>query len=118
VDDEEDYVRTMAERMEMRDMGSEVAFTGEEALAMLDEELPDVMVLDLRMPGMGGMEVLARVKEAHPQVEVIVLTGYGTDEDEEEARRLGAFDYLRKPVDIADLMNTIRRAGRAKVSRP
>ena len=104
MDDEEDYVRTMAERMGMRDLGSDVALTGEQALEMLEEDVPDVMVLDLRMPGIGGMEVLARVKERHPQVEVIMLTGYGTDEDEREARRLGAFEYLRKPVDIADLM--------------
>lgn len=115
VDDEEDYVRTMAERMEMRDLGSSVALTGEQALEMMEADLPDVMVLDLRMPGMGGMEVLSRVKDAHPQVEVIVLTGFGSAKDEEEARRLGAFDYLRKPVDIGDLMNAIRRAGRAKV---
>jgi len=115
VDDEEDYVRTMAERMEMRDLGSEVALTGEQALAMLEEDLPDVMVLDLRMPGMTGMEVLARVKEAHPQVEVIILTGFGSEKDEEEARRIGAFDYLRKPVDINDLMSTIRRAGRSRI---
>lgn len=113
VDDEEDYVRTMAERMGMRDLGSDVALTGEQALAMLEEDVPDVMVLDLRMPGIGGLEVLARVKESHPQVEVIMLTGYGTDEDEHEARRLGAFEYLRKPVDMAELMQTIRRAGRA-----
>jgi DNA-binding NtrC family response regulator len=115
VDDEEDYVRTMAERMEMRDLGSDVALTGEEALAMLEEELPDVMVIDVRMPGMSGIEVLARVKEAHPQVEVIILTGFGSEKDEEEARRLGAFDYLRKPVDIVDLMSTIRRAGRSRI---
>jgi DNA-binding NtrC family response regulator len=111
VDDEEDYVRTMAERMGMRDLGSEVALTGERALEMIEEEIPDVMVLDLRMPGMGGMEVLAQVKERHPQVEVIILTGFGTDEDEREARRLGAYEYLRKPVDLAELMPIIRRAG-------
>jgi DNA-binding NtrC family response regulator len=118
VDDEEDYVRTMAERMEMRDLGSDVALTGEQALEMMEADLPDVMVLDLRMPGMNGMEVLARVKEAHPQVEVIVLTGFGSDEDEREARRLGAFDYLRKPVDIGDLLSTIRRAARRRVGSP
>lgn len=110
VDDEEDYVRTMSERMGMRDMGSDVALTGEQALEMLDEDVPDVMVLDLRMPGMGGLEVLARVKERYPDVEVIMLTGYPTEEDEREARRLGAFDYLHKPVDISELMQTIRRA--------
>jgi len=113
VDDEEDYVRTMSERMGMRDLGSDVALTGEQALEMLDEDVPDVMVLDLRMPGMGGLEVLAEVKKRHPEVEVIMLTGYPTEDDEREARRLGAFEYLHKPVDISELMQTIRRAGRA-----
>ncbi len=117
VDDEEDYVRTMAERMEMRDMGSDVALTGEQALEMLEEELPDVMVLDLRMPGMGGLDVLRRVKQAHPEVEVVILTGFGSDEDEAEARRLGAFEYLRKPVDINTLLAVIRRAGRSDRTR-
>ena len=113
VDDEEDFVRTMAERMEMRDVGSDVALDGEQALQMLQEEVPDVMVLDLRMPGIDGMEVLRRVKKQYPTMEVIIMTGHGSDRDEAEARRLGAFDYLRKPVDINDLMEIIREAGRA-----
>lgn len=116
VDDEEDYIRTMAERMEMRDMGSDVALTGEEALSMLSEDVPDVMVLDLRMPGMGGMAVLGAVKKQYPALEVIILTGHGSEKEEVEARRLGAFDYLQKPVDIVDLMESIRRAGQAKMS--
>ena len=114
VDDEEDYVKTMAERMEMRDQGSDVALNGEEALAMLQDDVPDVMVLDLRMPGIGGMEVLEKVKKNFPAVEVIILTGHGSDKEEVEARRLGAFDYLKKPVDIAELMEVIRQAGQAK----
>jgi len=114
VDDEEDYVRTMAERMEMREVGSDVALNGEQALAMLAEEVPDVMVLDLKMPGMGGMEVLERVKKEYPGLEVIILTGHGSDKEEVEAKRLGAFDYLRKPVDITDLMEAVRRAGLTK----
>jgi DNA-binding NtrC family response regulator len=113
VDDEEDYVRTMAERMEMREVGSDVALTGEEALTMLEEDVPDVIVLDLKMPGMGGLEVLEQVRKSHPEVQVIILTGHGSDKEEVEARRLGAFDYLRKPVDINDLMETVRRAGKA-----
>jgi DNA-binding NtrC family response regulator len=113
VDDEEDYVRTMAERMEMRDVGSDVALNGEEALAMLEGGLPDVMVLDLKMPGMGGLEVLESVKKMYPQVQVIILTGHGSDKEEVEARRLGAFDYLQKPVDINDLMARIKKAGEA-----
>jgi DNA-binding NtrC family response regulator len=114
VDDEEDFVRTMAERMEMREVGSEVALDGQQALQMLEDEVPDVMVLDLRMPGIDGLEVLRRVKKMYPQMEVIIMiTGHGSDGDEAEARRLGAFDYLRKPVDINDLMEAVRNAGRA-----
>jgi DNA-binding NtrC family response regulator len=112
VDDEEDYVRTMAERMGMRDMGSEVALTGERALQMIEDDVPDVMVLDLRMPGMSGLEVLSLVKERRPEVEVVILTGHGTDEDERAARRLGAYDYLRKPVEIGDLVRIVRNAGK------
>jgi DNA-binding NtrC family response regulator len=114
VDDEEDFVRTMAERMEMRDLGGEIALSGQQALEMLENDVPDVMVLDLRMPGVDGMEVLRRVKQTLPQVEVIIMTGHGSDQDEEEARRLGAFDYLRKPVDIDHLMETVRNAGHAR----
>jgi DNA-binding NtrC family response regulator len=113
VDDEEDFVKTMAERMEMRDLGGDVAFSGQQALEMLENDIPDVMVLDLLMPGIDGMEVLRRVKNTFPQIEVIIMTGHGSDKDEEEARRLGAFDYLRKPVDIDQLMETVRNAGRA-----
>jgi DNA-binding NtrC family response regulator len=113
VDDEEDFVRTLAERMDMRDLGGGVALSGREALAMLEEERPDVMVLDLRMPGLDGLEVLRRVKDAYPTIQVIILTGHGSEQDEAEARRLGAFDYLHKPVELERLMDVVRRAGRA-----
>ncbi|MGD2215207.1 MAG: response regulator [Gemmatimonadales bacterium] len=112
VDDEEAYVKTLAERMEMRDVGSRVALSGEEALQMLEDEPPDVMVLDLRMPGIDGMEVLERVKQQHPQIEVIILTGHGSDREENEARRLGAFEYLQKPADTGHLLKTVRAAWR------
>ena len=114
VDDEEDLVRTMAERMEMRDLGSDVALDGKQALQMIEDEIPDVMVLDLRMPGMDGMEVLRHVKETYPHVAVIIMTGHGSDQDEAEARRLGAFDYLRKPVDMGQLIEAVRNAGHAR----
>jgi DNA-binding NtrC family response regulator len=114
VDDEEDFVRTIAERMEMREVGSEVALDGEQALQMLEDDVPDVMVLDLRMPGIDGLEVLRRVKQTYPEMEVIIMTGHGSDRDEAEARRLGAFDYLTKPVDINRLMDVVREAGRSR----
>ena len=60
-------------------------------MKILKEETPDVMVLDLKMPGMNGIEVLKKVKEAYPQVKVVMLTGHGSEKDEEEARKLGAF---------------------------
>ena len=99
VDDEEDYVKTMAERMDMRDLQSRVALSGEEALGVLETDPPDVIVLDLRMPGMQGMEVLEKVKRDHPHIQVIILTGHGGEKEEKEARRLGAFEYVQKPAD-------------------
>jgi CheY-like chemotaxis protein len=108
VDDEKDFVDTLSQRMEMRDLSADIALNGEQALEALDKESPDVMVLDLRMPGVDGMEVLRRVKKEHPKVQVIMLTGQGSEKDELEARRLGAFDYLEKPVDIDALVSRIR----------
>ena len=110
VDDEEEYVRTMAERMEMRDVSSRVALNGNEALQMIDDEAPDVMVLDLRMPGIDGMEVLEQVKKEHPNVQVVILTGHGSELEEKEARRLGAFQYLQKPADTNQILSVIRSA--------
>jgi DNA-binding response OmpR family regulator len=98
----------------MRDVGSDVALNGEEALAMMEGDLPDVMVLDLKMPGIGGLEVLAQVRKRYPRVQVIILTGHGSEAEEVEARRLGAFDYLTKPVDISHLMERVREAGSAR----
>jgi DNA-binding NtrC family response regulator len=72
------------------------------------------MVLDLRMPGMGGLEVLERVKKNFPRLEVIILTGHGSEEEEREAERLGAFAYLHKPVDFNDLMEVVAQAGRSR----
>lgn len=112
VDDEEDFVKTLAERLSVKQVAGEpnVALSGEAALASLEDEVPDVMVLDLRMPGIDGLEVLKNVKEHYPQVQVVILTGHGSDRDREEAERLGAYDYLEKPVNIDTLVSTIRKA--------
>ena len=110
VDDEEEFVKTLSERIQMRDLGSDIALNGEEALKLVDDQVPDVMVLDLKMPGIDGMEVLRRVKKAYPQVQVIMLTGHGSEKDEKDARRLGAFEYLQKPVEIETLVKYIKRA--------
>lgn len=110
VDDEREFVQTLSERLLMRDMGSAVAYDGESALQLIKEDEPDVMILDLRMPGIDGIEVLRRVKKSNPEVEVIILTGHGSEADREICMNLGAFAYLQKPVDIDELSKTIKRA--------
>ena len=110
VDDEKEFVSTLAERLQMRGIQPQVAFSGEEALEMLKRNVPDVMVLDLKMPGIDGLEVLRRVKKRHPRVQVIILTGHGSERDEAAARRLGAFDHLQKPVDLNDLVQVMGQA--------
>jgi DNA-binding NtrC family response regulator len=116
VDDEEDFRTTLAGRLQLRDLKPDTAADGKKALECLEKQVePDVMVLDLRLSGMDGLEVLRRTKEAYPDVEVIILTGYGSTAAEAEARRLGAFDYLQKPVTIDLLAETIKSAYRRKL---
>lgn len=114
VDDEDEFVKSLSERIQMRDIESGVAFNGEEALGIVDEDMPDVMVLDLKMPGIDGLEVLRRVRKTYPDVQVIMLTGHGSEKDEREARRLGAFEYLQKPTEIDRLVETIKKAYKHK----
>lgn len=115
VDDEEEFVTTLSERIQMRDFSSSVAFTGEQALLIVDDQVPDVMILDLKMPGIDGMEVLRRVKKAYPKVQVIILTGHGSEKDRKEALSLGAFGYLQKPVQIDELVKQIISARNAGI---
>lgn len=110
VDDEREFVQTLSERLLMRDMGSAVAYDGESALEMIKEDEPEVMILDLRMPGIDGVEVLRRVKQSQPDIEVIILTGHGSDADRKICMELGAFDYIHKPVDIDVLSAAIKKA--------
>jgi DNA-binding response OmpR family regulator len=114
VDDEEDFITTLSERLDLRDLGSETALSGEQALGYVGDNEPDVMVLDLKMPGIDGMEVLRRVRKTYPQIQVIIQTGHGNDLDEAEARRLGVFDYLKKPIEIEVLVERIKAAYQAK----
>jgi CheY-like chemotaxis protein len=110
VDDEREFVQTLSERLLMRDMGSAVAYDGESALAMIGEDEPEVMILDLKMPGIDGIEVLKRVKQTRPEIEVIILTGHGSEADRATCLKLGAFAYLQKPVDIEVLTDTLKKA--------
>lgn len=110
VDDEQEFVQTLSDRLNTRNYGSYPVFDGEQALEFLDNETPDVMVLDLKMPGLGGVEVLRKTKEAKPGIEIIILTGHGSEEDRKTCLEIGAFAYLDKPVDIAQLTKIIDEA--------
>ncbi|MGB5748519.1 MAG: response regulator [Desulfobacterales bacterium] len=110
VDDERDFVQTLSERLIMRDMGSAVAYDGESALNLIKEDEPEVIIVDLKMPGVDGLEVLRKVKETRPEIEVIILTGHGHEEDRQLCMELGAFAYLQKPLDINVLSETIQKA--------
>ncbi|MBW1975737.1 MAG: response regulator [Deltaproteobacteria bacterium] len=110
VDDEEEFVRTLAERLELRGLMTRVALDGIEAMDLLDQSDVDVVVLDVRMPGMSGLDVLRQIKSIKPDLPVILLTGHGDTKDGIEGMRLGAFDYLMKPLDIDTLMEKIFEA--------
>ncbi|WP_320176350.1 response regulator [Maridesulfovibrio sp.] len=110
VDDEREFVKTLSERLLLRDLGSAVVYDGESALNVVKEDEPEVMILDLKMPGIDGIEVLRRVKSDRPNIEVIILTGHGSEDDRKTCMELGAFAYLNKPVDIDVLSKTLKDA--------
>jgi DNA-binding response OmpR family regulator len=114
VDDEEEFVRALSERLQLRDLASHTAFSGDQAMRFVADAAPDIMVLDLAMPGTSGLDVLRLVKRRYPEIQVIILTGHGNDLDEAEARAIGIFDWLRKPVDIEVLVSRIRAADRER----
>ncbi len=110
VDDEKEFVHTLSERLLTRNLESAVVYDGEQALDFIEREEPEVMVLDLKMPGIDGIEVLRRVKKSHPEIEVIILTGHGSDRERDIALDLGAFAYLQKPVNIDILAKKMKEA--------
>jgi DNA-binding response OmpR family regulator len=117
VDDEIAFVNTLAQRLRMRKLLVDTVYDGEQALSYIKEIEPDVIVLDLKMPGLHGIEVLREIKKIKREIQVIILTGHGTEKDEEEARKLGGFDFLRKPADIDLLLAKIKEAFSEKLQR-
>ena len=111
IDDEEAFVAALGQRLTHRNITVLTAYSGEEGLKKLDENPnTDVVLLDVKMPGMGGIETLRRIRATHPLVEVIMLTGHATVETAIEGMRLGAFDYLKKPADIEILVQKVQQA--------
>lgn len=117
VDDEERFLKTTKGLMEKRKCIVFTALGGIEALDILDRQEMDVVILDVKMPGMDGVEVLRRIKQTYPLVEVIMLTGHSTTESAIEGMKLGAFDYLLKPCDINILFGKVMEAWDKKQAR-
>jgi len=118
VDDEEELVSALAERLNLRGFQAKGVTNGSHALAYLKDTPCDVVLLDVKMPGLGGLEVIKRIKEDQPAVQVILLTGHSSSQDAERGMQLGAFDYLMKPVRIDELVRVLHAAGaRAAATR-
>ena len=109
VDDEQEFVETLSERLQMRDMDTHAVFDGKTALARVNAHPPHVLIIDLKMPGMDGIQVLQQVKQTHPLINVIILTGHGSEQDRKRCMDLGASAYFQKPVDIDQLNTAIRK---------
>ena len=118
VDDEKEFADSLAERLSLRGFAVRTAYSGEEGLASLGERSVDVVILDLSMPGIGGLETLAQIRFSQgEETEVIVLTGQASVASAIEGMKRGAFDYLEKPVDMRRLVDTIRRAQNRRARR-
>ena len=114
VDDEKDFVETLAERLEVRGFDVKTSLSGDDALDLVREHEFDVIVLDVLMPGKDGIETLKEIKTLIPLVHVIMLTGNATVETAIQGMKLGAYDYLLKPTETTDLLEKINKAHNLK----
>ena len=114
VDDEEPFVQTLAKRLTLRRFDVHTATRAEKAFSTLRDRRIDVVVLDVRMPDLDGIEATREIKKSYPLVEVILLTGHASMEASLEGMKIGAFDYLLKPVNLDELVYKIEDAHRKK----
>lgn len=117
VDDEPDFVQMLSLRLSDEGHRVRTALSGQEGLAALKEEEPDVVILDIKMPGLDGIDVLKIIRSTHPLVEVILLTGHGAVDTAVEGLKSGAFDYLLKPADHAELLAKLEAARQRKTEQ-
>ena len=110
VDDEEEFCNMLSERLETRGLKVNAVLSGEEAVNRVEKQNFDAIILDLAMPGIDGLETLRRIKEKRPDLEILMLTGHGTVKSSIEAMKLGAEDFLEKPVDMNVLLEKIDEA--------
>ncbi len=115
VDDEVPFVETMTKRLTKRDLVVTSAFSGKEALdALAKDQSVEVIILDVKMPGMDGIDTLREIKRFYPLIEVVMLTGHATVETAIEGMKIGAFDYLMKPCEMDVLMGKVQEAAARK----
>jgi DNA-binding NtrC family response regulator len=114
VDDEVQFLETLIKRLKKRQVNVIGVNSGEEALDWLAKHSADVIVLDVRMPGMDGIQALRKIKKMNPLIEIIMLTGHANLEVAREGIELGAFDYLMKPIDIDELLYKVQDAYKKK----
>lgn len=113
-DDEQEFASTLVARLQLRNFKVSMVTSGIDALEALENDLPDVMLLDLKMPDLDGLEVLARLRVKYPKLQVIILTGHGSFEAGKEGMELGAYDYIMKPVDLNRLIEIVQAAYEAR----
>ena len=107
IDDEQDFACTLASRLELRGARALCSFNGEDGLARIKEELPDVVLLDMRMPGLSGLEVLERIRLEHVDLPVVVVSGHCSQHDRDSAEDLGVLAFHPKPLQFRELLATI-----------
>ncbi|MBU1139429.1 MAG: response regulator [Proteobacteria bacterium] len=110
IDDEVEFAATLCQRLQLRGIDATDMHSGGEGLAVLEKVAPEIVILDLKMPDMSGLDVLAEIKKYDPGIEVIMLTGHGSAGSGMEAMEKGAFDYIMKPVDLQELLEKINSA--------
>ncbi len=114
IDDEKQFVSTLSERLDLRGFEVKAVNDGEEGLKIVESNFPDLVILDLKMPGLSGIEVLTRIKSSHPDMPVILLTGYGSTEEGLKGKKAGALDYMMKPLNINELIEKINEVFNGK----
>nr|WP_321466596.1 response regulator [uncultured Desulfobulbus sp.] len=115
VDDEQDFLETLSSRLEMRGLKVSAVTSGEQAIVEASEQDYDAIVVDLAMPGIDGLETLKRIKADNPNAEIIMLTGQASVQSGVEAMKLGAGDFLQKPVELSELLSKIGEAKHKKM---
>lgn len=110
IDDEVEFASTLCQRLRLRSIETAEAHSGADGLVKIEEFKPDIVILDLKMPDMNGLDMLAEIKGRESKVEVIMLTGHGSTASGIAAMEKGAFDYIMKPVDLGELLNKLEQA--------